>query len=220
MLIDGGLAHAQPLGDFPERQSVAEVHLQNLAAHGWVEPFHALYQQSALRLQLFRGACFHLCLKQVQSLGAFLHPGTAGAIQAGVAHTGHQESPGAIFLQLGIISQQSAEDLVHYVLAFLFVVYQHHGHAQHVPMVLHEESLYLSFALRHIPYIHTNYDLLNPFWQQIYKKLISFSSYSFANWIIAIIFALEKIVKITSTTLDFTGKSQVLLWILRNSSHL
>ena len=59
-------------------------------------------------------------------------------------------------------------------------------------MVLHEEVFYLSFALRHIPYIHTNYDLLNPFWQQIYKKLISFSSYSFANWIIAIIFALEK----------------------------
>lgn len=82
-------------------------------------------------------------------------------------------------------------------------------------MVLHEESLYLSFALRHIPYIHTNYDLLNPFGQQIYKKLISFSSYSFANWIIAIIFALEKnrknhksyfgfYRKIASATLDFT----------------
>lgn len=162
MLIDRRLADLKLVGYLAEGETVAEMALHDVAAHGRLQSADGFPQTFHLFTKLVLADDAGFKVEQVASLDALLYLSVAHQVQASVTYTGEQESLGCLYSDRMWGAEQTSEDVVHHVFALSIVVQKQGGQPIHLPVMLSEQRFKYFFSFPHTLIIHTKTNLLNP----------------------------------------------------------
>ena len=166
MLVNGGFADLELLGDFSEFQAVAKVQQDDLSTHGRMQEVNALPQLLGVFFEQGGGGCIGFHVQQVEALHLLVQLSVTQSVEASVSHAGQQKGFDGVGTEMGAAVEQMGKDIVYHVFAVCFVMQEHHRHAEHGSVVLPEQRFEF-FSVCHTLFIHAKSNLLNP-WDDIF----------------------------------------------------
>ena len=141
MLIDGGLADTQAVGNLLEGNTVVEVLHDDIMADGWLQLVNTLMQGFQLFFKLIRRCDGRIEIEEVEAFHSLLYLTATDHVQTSVSYACKQIGLGCSFFEVAMTIKKSGEDVVHHILALCIVVQKYGGQPIHLTVMLFEQLL-------------------------------------------------------------------------------